>query len=77
MVLHVQETKTASGKRVLPMTKEVEECFARIINSRKKPVGEDGVVQMEKAVDGYNGFLFTDEKGLPLVAMSVMELVEK
>ena len=69
MKLHVQETKTASGKRVLPMTKEVEECFARIISSRQKEASEDGVIAMEKAVDGYRGFLFLDEAGLPLVAM--------
>lgn len=69
MVLHVQETKTVSGKRVLPMTKEVEECFRRIISSRQQKANEDRVVQMEKAVDGYSGFLFTDDAGLPLVAM--------
>ena len=34
-----------------------------------KPSSEGDVVQMEKAVDGYRGFLFLDDAGLPLVAM--------
>ena len=71
MALHIQETKTASGKRVLPMAKDVEECFARIIHSRPSVAdnSSDGVIRMEKAVDGHSGFLFTDDAGLPLVAM--------
>ena len=71
MVLHVQETKTSAGKRKLPMTKEVEDCFRAIVDDRnaEKPVAEGDVVQMEKAVDGYRGFLFLDDAGLPLVAM--------
>ena len=36
-------------------------------NDYEKPKGR--FVQMEKDVDGYRGFLFLDEKGLPLVAM--------
>jgi len=69
MTLHVQETKTASGKRVLPMKKEVEECFRTIIEEREYEKPKGRFVQMEKDVDGYRGFLFLDEKGLPLVAM--------
>ncbi len=71
IVLHVQATKTSAGKRKLPMTKEVEDCFRAIVEDRDtgKPSSEDGVVQMEKAVDGYRGFLFLDNAGLPLVAM--------
>ena len=55
MVLHVQETKTSAGKRKLPMTKEVEDCFRAIVDDRnaEKPVAEGDVVQMEKAVDSY------------------------
>ena len=34
-----------------------------------KPSSEGDVVQMEKAVDGYRGFLFLYSAGLPLVAM--------
>ena len=71
MVLHVQTTKTSAGKRKLPMTKEVEDCFRAIVEDREKakPVSDGEVVQMEKAIDGYRGFLFLDDAGLPLVAM--------
>ena len=71
MALHVQATKTSAGKRKLPMTKEVEDCFRAIVEDREalKPSSEGEVVQMEKAVDGYRGFLFLDNAGLPLVAM--------
>ena len=53
------------------MTKEVEDCFRAIVEDREvmKPSSEGDVVQMEKAVDGYRGFLFLDNAGLPLVAM--------
>ena len=36
--------------------------FQAIIEDREKP-------KVEKVVDGYTGFLFWDDKGLPLVAM--------
>ncbi|MBP5727624.1 MAG: tyrosine-type recombinase/integrase, partial [Clostridia bacterium] len=35
----------------------------------EKPVAEGDVIQMEKDVNGHRGFLFLDNKGLPLVAM--------
>ena len=71
MVLHVQKTKTSAGKSKLPMTKEVEDCFRVIVDDRNaaNSTSKEGVVQMEKAVDGYRGFLFLDAAGLPLVAM--------
>ena len=37
-------------------------CFQAIIEDREKP-------KVEKVVDGYTGFLFLDDKVLPLVAM--------
>ena len=53
------------------MTKEVEDCFRVIVDDRNaaNSTSKEGVVQMEKAVDGYRGFLFLDDAGLPLVAM--------
>ena len=62
MTLTVQETKTRAGVRKLPMTPEVERCFAAIIDDRPKPM-------VEKMIDGYTGFLFLDQEGLPEVAM--------
>ncbi len=58
----VAEPKTESGIRQVPMTKEVAECFRRIIKSRKKP-------KNEPVIDGYAGFLFLDKDGHPMVAM--------
>lgn len=58
----VQEPKTASGTRYVPMTPEVSERFSSIVaacGSRKSgPV-----------IDGVSGFLFLDKNGMPLVAM--------
>lgn len=50
---YIEETKTESGIRVLPMTAEVEECFKKIIANRKPP-------KVEPMVDGYTGFLYFD-----------------
>ena len=62
MTLIVQETKTRAGVRKLPMTPDVERCFAGIISDRPKP-------KIEKMIDGHTGFLFLDKEGLPEVAM--------
>ena len=69
MDIIVQETKTASGKRILHMKAEVEECFKSIIRERTRAVNDDNVIQLEQTVGGYSGFLFIDDNGLPLVAM--------
>ena len=47
----------------------VDEELSMDDRNAEKPVSEGEVVQMEKAVDGYRGFLFLDDAGLPLVAM--------
>lgn len=44
------------------LPEDVAKCFQAIIEDREKP-------KVEKVVDGYTGFLFVDDKGLPLVAM--------
>lgn len=62
MTLVIEPTKTSAGTRKLPVTEEVAKCFQAIIEDREKP-------KVEKVVDGYTGFLFLDDKGLPLVAM--------
>lgn len=58
----VVEPKTESGYREIPMTKEVAECFKRIIRNRKK-------LKVEPMIDGYAGFLFLDKDNHPMVAM--------
>ena len=33
----IEDTKTSSGTRIIPMTEEVYECFKRIVENRKSP----------------------------------------
>lgn len=57
----VTETKTVSGKRDVPMTEDVADCFKNIIKSRKAP-------KTEPMIGGKTGFLFLDANGMPKVA---------
>ena len=57
----IQEPKTDSGVRFVPMPKEVAECFRKILMKREKPA-------IEKMIDGYSGFIFLDEYGNPTPA---------
>ena len=58
----IEDTKTSSGTRDVPMTSEVAECFHRIIDKRKK-------VKVEPMIDGYSGFLYLDKNNMPMVAL--------
>ena len=58
----IEEPKTESGVREIPMTAEVEEAFRTIIKNRKKP-------KTEPIVGGYCGFLFLDKNEKPMVAL--------
>lgn len=58
----IEETKTKSGTRFVPMTAEVAEAFRRIIANRKRP-------KVEPMVDGLTGFLFLDQNENPMVAL--------
>lgn len=58
----IEDTKTESGERMVPMTPEVKECFQRILTNRKKP-------KVEPMVEGYSGFLFLDKNNNPMVAL--------
>ena len=58
----IESTKTNAGTRKLPMTDDVAQCFRAIIEDREPP-------EHERIIDGYGGFLFTDIKGYPEVAM--------
>ncbi|WP_459919728.1 hypothetical protein [Fusicatenibacter saccharivorans] len=46
----------------MPITEDVAQMFQAIIEDRNAP-------KVEKAIDGYSGFLFYDDNGMPLVAM--------
>lgn len=58
----IEDTKTESGERMVPMTPEVKEAFQRILANRQNP-------KIEPMVDGYSGFLFLDKSGRPMVAL--------
>ena len=58
----IETTKTDVGTRVLPITEDVAQMFQAIIEDRNAP-------NVEKSIDGYSGFLFYDDNGMPLVAM--------
>lgn len=58
----IEDTKTKSGERYVPMSQQVVECFRRVIANRKPP-------KQEPMIDGYTGFLFLDKNGMPMVAL--------
>ena len=62
MTYSICPTKTNAGTRKLPITDDVADMFKAIIQDRPKN-------KVEKMVDGYSGFLYTDDNGMPLVAM--------
>ena len=62
MKYEIVTPKTDSGVRYIPMNEDVEDCFRRIIENRKR-------LKIEPMVDGYSGFLFLDKNNMPMVAM--------
>lgn len=67
MTYIIEETKTDNGERYVPMTKEVEECFMRIMDNRKHPQIEP--IIFDKNGCAYKGFLYLDKNGMPMVAL--------
>lgn len=55
-------TKTNAGTRILPIKKDVEECFRTILEKRVAP-------QTEPMVDGHIGFLYLDKNNMPMISM--------
>ena len=58
----IEDTKTSSGTREIPMTDDVYQCFQRIIVNRPKP-------KTEPMIGGRCGFLYLDKDGKPMVAL--------
>ena len=58
----IETTKTNAGKRVLPMTQDLYECFQTILKNRKAP-------KKEPMIGKYVGFLYLDKNGMPMVAL--------
>lgn len=62
MNYYIEEPKTSSGQRIIPMTNEVYQCCKRIVENRKAP-------RVEPMVDGRVGFLYLDMNDRPMVAL--------
>ena len=62
MTYIIEDTKTTSGTRQLPMTEDVYACFKRIIENRPSP-------KIEPTIQGKAGFLYLDKNGMPMVAL--------
>lgn len=58
----IEDTKTPSGVRYIPMTEEVKNCFRHIIETRKKP-------RIEPVINGHVGFLFLDKNDMPMTSL--------
>lgn len=58
---YIENPKTESGFRQIPMSAEVQRAFHNVIRSRKSP-------KVEVIVGGHTGFLFLDKDGKPKVA---------
>lgn len=61
---YVEETKTASGCRFIPMTDATCQSLKNILAHRPK-------VRKEPMVDGYGGFIMLDKNGNPKVALHI------
>lgn len=70
----IEDTKTSSGTREIPMTDDVYQCFQRIIANRPKPKTEPMIV----SVKTNSGFCQTARYGKmqPSLTESVRELEE-
>ena len=64
----IETTKADAGTRVLPITEDVAQMFQAIIEDRN-------ALKVEKSIDGYSGFLFCDDNGMPLVAQCTGNIV--
>lgn len=61
---YIEETKTRSGKRYIPMTDTSYIAFLNLIKNRPR-------LKVEPIIDGYSGFLLIDKKLQPKVAQHI------
>lgn len=64
-----RRTKTQSGARVIPMTRDVYDCFVELYEHRAEHVSIE--------VDGYKNFVFTCKKGTPLYPANVNTVLRR
>ena len=63
----IEDTKTQSGVRYVPMNVDVEQCFERIIKNRRTPKKEPVIADSKGNL--YKGFLYLDKNDMPMVAL--------
>ena len=61
---YIEETKTSSGRRYIPMTDNVFESLKNILAKRPK-------LMFETEIDGYSGFILLDKDNKPKVALHI------
>ena len=61
---YVEETKTTSGGRFLPMTDNVYQALKNILENRPK-------VKREMVIDGHSNFIMLDKNGNPKVVLHI------
>jgi len=61
---YIEHTKTASGRRFIPMTDVVEQSLRNILRARQKPL-------KEWVIDGCIGFILLDKDRKPKVALHI------
>ena len=61
---YVEETKTSSGRRFLPMNETVYDSLKKMLERRPE-------VKTEPMVDGYSGFIMLDKNRNPKVALHI------
>ena len=66
----IEDTKTSSGCRTIPITDDVAECFRRIIYNRRKP-------KVEPMIEGRCGFLYLDKNDMPMVALHWQKYMQR
>ena len=62
--LYIEKTKTDKGVRDIPMSERVYSAFKYILAEKKADT-------LDCIVDGYSGFLFTNNRGRPMLAHTV------
>lgn len=67
---YIEETKTKSGIRYIPMVGKVYESLQNILANRKP-------VKTERVIGGHSGFILLDKDGNPKIAMHIEHVMKR
>lgn len=67
---YIEETKTKSGVRYIPMVEKVYESLQNILANRKP-------VETECVIGGHSGFILLDKDGNPKIAMHIEHVMKR